>query len=67
MPQIISKIKDDLQEVSPPSCFVGHPVAHFTFVDTGCPTSYWIVNGSRLRFSGLIRKFKKNVSILKNV
>ena len=28
-------------------------------VYTGCPISYLIVNGSKLRFSGLIGKFKK--------
>ena len=26
----------------------------------GCPTSYYIVNRSKVRFSGLITKFKKN-------
>ena len=26
-------------------------------LDTGCPISYWIVNGSKLRFSGLGKGF----------
>ena len=32
---------------------------------TGCLTSYKIVNGSKLRFSGLIGKFKKDESFEK--
>ena len=32
---------------------------------TGCPISYQIVNGSKLQFPGLIRKFKKNKSFCK--
>ena len=33
---------------------------------TECPTSYWIVYTTKLRTSGLIRKFKKNESLWKN-
>ena len=31
-----------------------------------CPTSYWIVYSTKLRTSGLIRKFKKNESFWQN-
>ena len=35
------------------------------FWTAGCPISYWIAFSSKLRFTGLIRKFKKNESFKK--
>ena len=42
-------------------------VPHHIGSYTGCPTSYWILYSSKLRFSGLIRKLKNNQLLWKLV